>query len=77
MSSSSGSAFDDLLSEITGTGWYQKRLVYFLLAPIFFVVPFTFLHQIFVYNQNGKKQLQMYYLFYDLHQIILDIFFWL
>ena len=58
--SSSGSAFDDLLSEITGTGWYQKRLVYFLLAPIFFVVPFTFLHQIFVYNQNGKKQLQMY-----------------
>ena len=72
--SSSGSAFDDLLAEITGTGWYQKRLVYFLLAPIFFVVPFTFLHQIFVYNQNGKKQLQMY-LFYDLHEIILDIFF--
>ena len=69
--SSSGSAFDDLLAEITGTGWYQKRLVYFLLAPIFFVVPFTFLHQIFVYNQNGKKQLQMY----DLHEIILDIFF--
>ena len=48
------SAFDDLLAEINGTGWYQKRLVYFLLGPLFFVVPFTFLHQIFVYNQNGK-----------------------
>ena len=45
--------FDDLLAEIQGTGWYQKRLVYFLLGPLFFVVPFSFLHQIFVLAQPG------------------------
>ena len=46
--------FDDLLAEIEGTGWYQKRLVYFLLGPLFFVVPFAFLHQIFVLAQPSK-----------------------
>ena len=49
-----GTDFDDLLAEIEGTGWYQKRLVYFLLGPLFFVVPFAFLHQIFVLAQPSK-----------------------
>ena len=40
--------FDDLLAEIEGNGWYQKRLIYFLLGPVFFLMPFAFLNQIFV-----------------------------
>merc|ERR1711862_623919 len=40
--------FDDLLDDIEGTGWYQKRLVYFLMGPLFFLMPFAFLNQIFV-----------------------------
>ena len=48
------SAFDDLLEEIEGTGWYQKRLVYYLLAPLFFFMPFAFLCQIFVLYIPGK-----------------------
>ena len=48
------SGFDDLLAEIEGTGWYQKRLVYFLLGPLFFFMPFAFLNQIFVLSIPGK-----------------------
>ena len=40
--------FDDLLAEIEGDGWDQKRLIYFLLGPVFFLMPFAFLNQIFV-----------------------------
>ena len=46
--------FDDLLAEIEGTGWYQKRLVYFLMVPLFFLMPFAFLNQIFVLTAPGK-----------------------
>ena len=55
-----GTDFDDLLAEIEGTGWYQKRLVYFLLGPLFFVVPFAFLHQIFVLAQPSKLIFKKY-----------------
>ena len=53
------SGFDDLLAEIEGNGWYQKRLTYFLLGPLFFVVPFAFLHQIFVLHQPGNKTISI------------------
>ena len=46
--------FDDLLDDIEGTGWYQKRLVYFLMGPLFFLMPFAFLNQIFVLTIPGK-----------------------
>lgn len=48
------SGFDDLLAEIEGTGWFQKRLVYFLMGPLFFFMPFAFLNQIFVLRIPGK-----------------------
>lgn len=40
--------FDDLMQEIKGTGWYINRLLWFLLVPVFFLMPFQFLHQLFV-----------------------------
>jgi hypothetical protein len=48
------SSFDDLLGEIDGNGWYQRRLLYFLLFPIFFFMPFAILNQIFVLHIPGK-----------------------
>ncbi|XP_059097213.1 carcinine transporter-like [Tigriopus californicus] len=39
---------DDIFEQIQGTGLYHKRLLYYLLTPIFFVTPFVFLNQIFV-----------------------------
>ena len=48
------SGFDDLLAEIQGTGWFQKRLVYFLMGPLFFLMPFAFLNQIFVLHIPGE-----------------------
>ena len=52
--------FDDLLDDIEGTGWYQKRLVYFLIGPLFFLMPFAFLNQIFVLTIPGKTFLVFY-----------------
>ena len=49
--------FDDLLAEIEGNGWYQKRLIYFLLGPVFFLMPFAFLNQIFVLSIPGKSEI--------------------
>ena len=51
--------FDDVLEELWGSGWYQKRLVYFLLCGIFFFTPFAFLNQVFVLHIPGnvKKNL--------------------
>ena len=45
--------FDDVLEELWGSGWYQKRLVYFLLCGIFFFTPFAFLNQVFVLHIPG------------------------
>ncbi len=45
--------FDDILVDIEGNGWYQKRLTYLLLCPIFFFMPFAFLCQIFVLHIPG------------------------
>lgn len=47
--------FDDLLEELEGSGWYQKRLLFLLLCPIFFLMPFAFLNQIFVLHIPSKK----------------------
>ena len=41
-------AFDDLLDDLGGMGRFQKRLLYFLLGPVFFIMPFPFLVQLFV-----------------------------
>ena len=49
-------AFDDLLLLIEGTGWYQKRMTYLLLCPIFFFTPFAFLVQIFVLHIPGETR---------------------
>jgi hypothetical protein len=46
--------FDDILDELWGTGWYQKRLTYLLLGGIFFFMPWAFLNQIFVLHAPGK-----------------------
>ena len=46
--------FDDVLEELWGSGWYQKRLVYFLLCGIFFFTPFAFLNQVFVLHIPGS-----------------------
>ena len=46
--------FDDILLQIKGTGWYQKRATYFLLGPIFFFMPFAFLNQVFVLHIPGE-----------------------
>lgn len=53
----SSSNFDELLKDIEGTGWYQKRLTYFLLGPIFFLMPFCFLNQIFVLHIPSMHKL--------------------
>ncbi len=45
--------FDDLLASTWGTGWYQKRLVYFLLGGTFFFAPWAFLNQVFVLHIPG------------------------
>lgn len=55
-------AFDDLLKDIEGNGWYQKRITIFLLGPIFFIVPFTFLNQIFVLHIPGYLHYSKIYL---------------
>ena len=46
-------SFDELLEELQGTGWYQKRITFFLLGPIFFFMPFAFLNQVFVLTIPG------------------------
>jgi len=40
--------FDDIIDDLGGLGKYQKRLLYFLLGPLFFIMPFPLLHQVFV-----------------------------
>ena len=40
--------FDDILEDLGGLGKYQKRLLYLLLGPVFFIMPFAFITQIFV-----------------------------
>ena len=47
-------SFDDLLLDLEGNGWYQKRITYLLLCPIFFFTPFAFLNQVFVLHIPGK-----------------------
>ncbi len=48
------SKFDELLTEIEGNKWYQKRLVWGLIGPLFFLMPFAFLNQVFVLSIPGK-----------------------
>ena len=48
--------FDDVLEELWGSGWYQKRLVYFFLCGIFFFTPFALLNQLFVLHIPGNIQ---------------------
>ena len=40
--------FDDVIDELGGFGKYQKRLLYILLCPLFLIMPFPLLHQMFV-----------------------------
>jgi len=40
--------FDDLIERLGGFGKYQKRLLYLLLGPLFFIMPFPLMHQVFV-----------------------------
>jgi len=40
--------FDDIVEELGGFGKYQKRLLYLLLSPLFLIMPFPMLHQMFV-----------------------------
>jgi len=40
--------FDDIIDDLGGLGKYQKRLLFFLLGPLFFIMPFPLLHQVFV-----------------------------
>lgn len=40
--------FDLILDDLGGLGKYQKRLLYGVLGPVFFIMPFAFLTQIFV-----------------------------
>ena len=40
--------FDDVVDELGGFGKYQKRLLYILLCPLFLIMPFPLLHQMFV-----------------------------
>ena len=43
---SSDADFDDLVDKLGGFGKYQKRLLYLLLGPLFFIMPFPLLHQV-------------------------------
>ena len=52
--------FDDLLEEIEGTGWYQKRITYLILCPIFFLMPFAFLNQVFALHIPSNYQTIMF-----------------
>jgi len=45
---SSDSSFDDTIEQLGGFGRYHKRLLYLLLGPLFFIMPFPLLHQVFV-----------------------------
>ena len=38
--------FDDLIERLGGFGKYQKRLLYLLLGPLFFIMPFPLMHQV-------------------------------
>jgi len=40
--------FDDILEELGGMGRYQKKILYLLLGPLFFILPFPLLHQVLV-----------------------------
>jgi len=40
--------FDDIIDDLGGLGKYQKRLLILLLGPLFFIMPFPLLHQVFV-----------------------------
>ena len=43
---SSEEDFDDIIEMLGGFGKYQKRLLYLLLGPLFFIMPFPLLHQV-------------------------------
>lgn len=40
--------FDDVIEMLGGFGKYQKRLLYLLLGPLFFIMPFPLMHQVLV-----------------------------
>jgi len=40
--------FDDIIDDLGGLGKYQIRLLVLLLGPLFFIMPFPLLHQVFV-----------------------------
>ena len=43
---SSDADFDDLIERLGGFGKYQKRVLYLILGPLFFIMPFPLLHQV-------------------------------
>ena len=43
---SSEEDFDDIIEMLGGFGKYQKRLLFLLLGPLFFIMPFPLLHQV-------------------------------
>ena len=47
--------FDDIIDELWGNGWFQKRLIFFLLGVIFLFTPWAFLNQVFVLHKPGKN----------------------
>jgi hypothetical protein len=40
--------FEELIEEINGQGFYQKRLLYFVLSPLFFFLPLSWLNELFL-----------------------------
>ena len=40
--------FEELIDEINGQGFYQKRLLYFVLSPLFFFLPLSWLNELFL-----------------------------
>lgn len=47
--------FDDVLEDLGGLGRYQKRLLYLLLGPLFFIMPFPLLHQVLVLHAPAHE----------------------
>ena len=45
--------FDDVLDDLGGLGKYQKRLLFFLLGPLFFIMPFPLLHQVLLNDMSS------------------------
>ena len=41
---------EDIINEVGGQGKYQRRLLYYVLSPLFFLLPLSWMSEVFYLN---------------------------